>query len=757
MKCVLIKLGLVATAFVVWAIFANLGWVDSPTTSPASVPVVVTRTHSTPVPAPTPTLPPLTPTREPTVTPTPETPSGLYDDQLRDLSQQMLTLVNNERRANGLIELVLDDNPTAQRHAEDARANCFSGHWGSNGMKPYMRYTLNGGVHFSAENVAGSNYCPSNTSGFRDIALAGKVAEVHYEMMVTPRHRRNILDPTYRKVSIGLSFNHPNLWVVQLFTTDHIKFTANPHIEDGKLTYAYRLTNGAQQSDYSAPRAAVFYDLPLRGLTRGQLVRTYCYGKGQHIVTISPSTDPQNGRTDGSVEDEPTTCRNPYDVDPEALPPRSYTSESRLLGESKRMSEKSLWQTVYGPSIPAPRVVPLPDGGNRVAIQMSEEMAEFGPGVYTLVIFAEVGGELSPVTEFSIFLEPNQLGTLVMFEPSGQLTHIIGPASALRTDPLSQLRQQMLALINESRRSKGLVEVVLDDNPAAQLHAEDLRANCFSGHWGSDGKKPYMRYTLNGGTNYSAENVSGSDYCPPNPSRYRRESQRDLVLKHHIGLMSSPGHYSTVLNPSYRKVGIGVSVDHPNLWVVQLFTTDHIEFSLTPRIEGGNLEFAYRLTNGAVETSEFPPSAAVFYDPQPYDLTRGQLARTGCVELGRRIAAIRPSAESGSSWISDSVAIGFSQCPDPYEVDPSAKPPESYEDARLIRAEVNRAYRGRGVFGSAAWLTSRVDPLPNGGYHVQTDLTTQIAEFGPGVYTLVIWADVNGESAPVSNFSVFVE
>ena len=95
------------------------------------------------------------------------------------------------------------------------------------------------------------------------------------------------------------------------------------------------------------------------------------------------------------------------------------------------------------------------------------------------------------------------------------------------------------------------------------------------------------------------------------------------------------------------------------------------------------------------------------------------------------------------------------QCPDPYEVDPSAQPPESYDDARLIRAEVGRA--SRPALGSAAWVTSRVDPLPNGGHHVQTDLSSQIAQFGPGVYTLAIWADINGQSQQVAKYSIFLD
>ena len=327
----------------------------------------------------------------------------------------------------------------------------------------------------------------------------------------------------------------------------------------------------------------------------------------------------------------------------------------------------------------------------------------------------------------------------------------------LDDDVLAELRQQMLGLINAARREHGLVEVVLDDNPTAQMHAEDARANCFSGHWGSNGMKPYMRYTLNGGIHSSAENVSGSDYCPPNPRRYRNDPFEREVADMHNGLMNSPGHRRTILDPTYRKVGIGFSYERPNFRGVFLFTTDHIEFTLTPRIEGGQLEFAYRFTNGAVESKEYPPSAAVFYDALPHNLTRGQLARTGCYSLDRRIAAIRPPAGPNRYWTEDYSEDELTTCPNPYQVHPSAEPPTSYDDSSRLHDEARAASNATPQSVVYPWITSSVESLPIGGYHVITDLSEQIAQFGPGVYTLVMWANVDGESAQVAEYSIFLE
>ena len=43
------------------------------------------------------------------------------------------------------------------------------------------------------------------------------------------------------------------------------------------------------------------------------------------------------------------------------------------------------------------------------------------------------------------------------------------------------------------------------------------------------------------------------------------------------------------------------------------------------------------------------------------------------------------------------------------------------------------------------------------GADVETDLSAQIVRYGPGVYTLVIWAKIDGISAQVAEYSIFLE
>ena len=87
--------------------------------------------------------------------------------------------------------------------------------------------------------------------------------------------------------------------------------------------------------------------------------------------------------------------------------------------------------------------------------------------------------------------------------------HAITPAgpTSLRIQAL------MLELINEEREIAAVGPVTMGNNVAAQVHAEISLANCTGGHWGVDGLKPYMRYSLAGGYHSNGENGSGLDYC----------------------------------------------------------------------------------------------------------------------------------------------------------------------------------------------------------------------------------------------------
>ncbi|MXZ02515.1 MAG: CAP domain-containing protein, partial [Chloroflexi bacterium] len=125
---------------------------------------------------------------------------------------------------------------------------------------------------------------------------------------------------------------------------------------------------------------------------------------------------------------------------------------------------------------------------------------------------------------------------------------------ALTQSEHATLVDHALTLINDARSDAGLNELSLDTNTAAQSHAEQSRDACTRGHWDADGLKPYMRYTIAGGEQYSSENVFAIDFCPEDLSNYDLETPREQIDFAMDRFLNSPGHRQNILDPHHRKV-----------------------------------------------------------------------------------------------------------------------------------------------------------------------------------------------------------
>lgn len=335
-------------------------------------------------------------------------------------------------------------------------------------------------------------------------------------------------------------------------------------------------------------------------------------------------------------------------------------------------------------------------------------------------------------------------------------TPVRDPSGIGRQD-LAELQQLALDLINEERRDAGVPEVVLDDNPTAQLHANRSRRDCINGGWGTDGLNIDIHYTLNGGADYASPIFHGADYCPDDPSNYVDRTLVQRLNRSNRGLVEDPRFLENIIDPVHRKVGIGISYSEPNLWFVQLFTTDFIKYEIFPSIRGTTLSYAYRLTNGATQRSN-RLSAYLHYDPPARPLTRGQLARTYCSGSGLRVAGLRLPAEPGYHWTSETFETEVSTCPNPYDISPLARPPRSYDEASELHDQAEeQADAPATETAIAVWLAAERRTTRHGGIRVEADIYDILDQYGPGTYTLLIFANVDGESTPVSQYSIFVD
>ena len=371
-------------------------------------------------------------------------------------------------------------------------------------------------------------------------------------------------------------------------------------------------------------------------------------------------------------------------------------------------------------------------------------------GVYVLAASTADGGvQIINATNPASPSAVASLGVVVADAPrdaSGQTTHAV--------DHSTEEKLYVLELINSERRDAGLDPVALGDNPAAQIHADNMLEECFSGHWGIDGLLPYMRYSLAGGYQSNAENVSGLDYCIKAADNYVGVVIRSDLREAMDGFMDSPGHRDNILDPHHSRVNLGLAWDDYNVMLVQHFEYDYVAFDQLPSIHNGVLSFRGTVLNGAELADNL--GIRVSYDPPPHDLTRGQVARSYCYDTGDTVALLVPPLPPGYRYTSHVYSETSQSCPDPYDVRANAPAPMSVEQAY---AAWNEAYARA---ASLPYVTLTVPYHVADGWEasgntfaVTANIESLLSEHGSGVYTVGIWGEADGDQVTIARYSIF--
>ena len=327
----------------------------------------------------------------------------------------------------------------------------------------------------------------------------------------------------------------------------------------------------------------------------------------------------------------------------------------------------------------------------------------------------------------------------------------------------SSAKEYMLELINAERAEANAPPVVLGDNIAAQLYAESSLGDCTAGHWGIDGLKPYMRYTLTGGLQSNSENAAGLNYCLQAGDNYAPLGSLESEIRTAMdGFMDSPGHRDNILYRWHRRVNIGLAWDDYNLRIVQHFAGNYAEYTQTPSLNYSVLSFSGK-THGEISfDNKDDLLVRIYYDPPPQPLTRGQLARTFCYDPGLLVAALRPpqtDRERREFRRARDFTHIYESCPDPYAVPADAPLPNSPQEARQLYQEAraasqNRPQRRRTV----PWLTAEYWQADWGGFAVRADLRDIFDEHGPGVYTIALLGDAGyADNILFSQYSLFYQ
>ena len=314
------------------------------------------------------------------------------------------------------------------------------------------------------------------------------------------------------------------------------------------------------------------------------------------------------------------------------------------------------------------------------------------------------------------------------------------------------VRQHMLELINEARAAANASPVTLGDNPAAQLHADDMLKLRFLSHWGSDGLKPQMRYSLTGGHQRNSENAYRKLSCFSPITTAEQIATRMMNA-----FMASRGHRDNILRPNHSKVNIGIAVGEHACHAVQQFEDALVHFTQPPSIMGTRLTFA--------GTAHIPPPAnrpiglraKIFHHPPTHALTRRQLANSATSGPGTPAAIIQISSDNALNGRNE-VTRGTEtlvKFPNPY--DTPAEPPiqDEAEMLRIMAAASRIAENPPTEIVNVIYIRTTHQDIDGTDFDVSIDIAPILQQFGDGVYTIHLSASTYTTIDKISVYSVF--
>jgi len=184
-------------------------------------------------------------------------------------------------------------------------------------------------------------------------------------------------------------------------------------------------------------------------------------------------------------------------------------------------------------------------------------------------------------------------------------------------DAVLTVRKQLLEMVNHERTDAGLSILKLDELACrvAEAHAIDMAQGGFLSHWGTDGRKPYHRYSFAGGSDAIEENDGAVDHGAPVASD---EAAGDVISLHSSMFYESPpndGHRKTILNECHTHVGFGMATRDTHVRLCELYVAKYV--SIDSYRTSGHVGSSFLLSGRILDRLYSLKDIDVFYEPLP--------------------------------------------------------------------------------------------------------------------------------------------
>jgi len=200
-------------------------------------------------------------------------------------------------------------------------------------------------------------------------------------------------------------------------------------------------------------------------------------------------------------------------------------------------------------------------------------------------------------------------------------------------DDIPLVRDQLVKLVNAERADAGLSSLQLDGLACrvATEHARDIVNGQFLSHWGSDGRKPYHRYSFAGAIDAIRENVSSANNIQSVMPTAVAKDFREMHLSMSGEVPPDDGHRKTILFPQLTHVGFGMAMQGHSLRLDELYIARYVELDPIPLtakpkatvlLSGKVLNRTYVLTGADSYYEPLPAAPPVEWlrTPRPYGM-----------------------------------------------------------------------------------------------------------------------------------------
>ena len=297
-------------------------------------------------------------------------------------------------------------------------------------------------------------------------------------------------------------------------------------------------------------------------------------------------------------------------------------------------------------------------------------------------------------------------------EDRPEQTTVVIPEEEVGTFSDKELTEYALQIINDDRESFNLPPVIISNNEAAQVHADDILKTRAISHWMTNGEKPYMTYAIYGGRGKVSQNVGFGGYqnveeCIQQTAICAKLDPKAKIKSTEYAMMyddasSNWGHRDNILDKHHTHVSLGISYDDYTFVLVQNFENNYIKFRKPISEDKGQVTFAGTIPKGNLYGIE------IYYDVLP----------TSKVYFENRDAT--------SYGNGDFIAAAVKPLPENQYYEQSS-------DYTLIVAN--------------KWIAS------DGAVDVSFDISPLMTK--RGVYTIIVTIDVDGETFTAASYPVF--